>query len=189
MSDTLSKESIRREALLHRDRIDPASENSDHAVENFMDSIRPAAGQVISLYWPKGREFDSLPLLHGLLESGFTCALPVVQKGERILKFAAFRDGDPVTTGPYGITEPAKAEWVEPDIIVVPFLAFDRHGNRIGYGGGYYDATLRYYRHQKPVIAVGYGYGQQAVLFNLPVDLYDEKLDWIITPVRVQRFT
>jgi 5-formyltetrahydrofolate cyclo-ligase len=191
MSDALSKKSIRAEAMLHRDRIDPASENADHAVENFIDSIKPEFNQSVALYWPKGREFDSLPLMHALLQAGHVCALPVVEPGSRVLKFAAFRDGDPMIAGAYGIMQPVineKTQMIDPDIIVVPFLAFDRHGNRIGYGGGYYDATLQHYRALKTVLAVGLGYGQQAVLFNLPVDAHDQKLDWIITPIRAQRY-
>lgn len=191
MSDVLSKKTIRREAMLHRDRIDPASENAEHAVENFIDSVKPSPSQSIALYWPKGREFDSVPLMHALLQAGHVCALPVVQDDTRVLKFAAFRDGDPMVAGAYDIMQPVINEnthWIDPDIIIVPFLAFDRHGNRIGYGGGYYDATLRHYRATKPVIAVGLGYGQQAVLFKLPVDAHDEKLDWIITPIRAQRY-
>jgi 5-formyltetrahydrofolate cyclo-ligase len=191
MSDALSKKSIRREAMLHRDRIDPASENAEHAVENFIDSIKPEFNQSVALYWPKGREYDSLPLLHALLQAGHVCALPVAQGDSRVLKFVAFRDGDAMAPGAYGIMQPVideNSKMIDPDIIVVPFLAFDRHGNRIGYGGGYYDATLRHYRAIKPVIAVGLGYGQQAVLFNLPVEEHDEKLDWIITPIRAQRY-
>jgi 5-formyltetrahydrofolate cyclo-ligase len=58
----------------------------------------------------------------------------------------------------------------------------------MGYGMGHYDATLKYYRAMKQIIAVGYGYAQQAVLFNLPVEDHDEKLDWIVTPQKAQRY-
>lgn len=191
MSDQLSKTTIRREALLHRDRIDPNSEDPEIAAHNFIEAVDPQPGQVIALYWPKGREFDTMPLLHELLQGGWICALPVIQKDQRLLRFAAYQDGDPMESGPFDITQPVvseKTRWVEPDIFVIPFLAFDRHGNRIGYGSGYYDATLQHYRARKPVVAVGYGYGQQAVLFNLPMEAHDEKLDWIVTPVRAQKY-
>lgn len=191
MTDQLSKDSIRHEALLHRDRIDPREESAEDACENFLNSIKPEPGQTIALYWPKGREFDTIPLLHELLTRGLTCALPVIEKGSRILKFAAWKEGDPLAEGPFGVMQPVvdeKTVWIDPDIFVIPYLAFDRHGHRLGYGGGYYDATLKHYREKKKILSVGYGYGQQAVLFNLPTEGHDEKLDWIITPQKVMRF-
>ncbi len=193
MSGLITKDSLRQEAMLHRDRIDPQSQDAEQAARNFMEAIQPKPGQVIALYWPKGREFDTMPLLHDLLEGGWICALPVIQKDERLLRFAGFTANDKVDAGPFGLMQPAinaDTRWVEPDIFVVPMLAFDRHGNRLGYGKGYYDATLHHYRHdeEKEIIAVGYAYAQQAVLFNLPVEDHDEKLDWIVTPTRAQRY-
>jgi 5-formyltetrahydrofolate cyclo-ligase len=191
MTDNLSKDSIRHEALLHRDRIDPRSEDPDEAAANFMQSIRPEKDKIIGLYWPKAREFDCLPLLHDLLRGGWECALPVIEKGSRILKFAAWREDDPLEQGPFGIMQPAvneKTRWLDPDIVVIPYLAFDRHGHRIGYGGGYYDATLRHCRSIKQILAVGYGYAQQTVLFNLPADMHDEKLDWVVTAHMARKF-
>lgn len=191
MTDQLSKDSIRHEALLHRDRIDPREESAEDACENFLHSIKPEPGQIVALYWPKGREFDTIPLLHELLTRGLTCALPVIEKGSRVLKFASWKEGDQLIKGPFGIMQPVadeKTVWVDPDIFVIPYLAFDRHGHRLGYGGGYYDATLKYYREKKKILSVGYGYGQQAVLFNLPAESHDEKLDWIITPQKAMRF-
>ncbi|MBI2234408.1 MAG: 5-formyltetrahydrofolate cyclo-ligase [Micavibrio aeruginosavorus] len=175
---------MRHEALLHRDRIDPREESAEDACENFLKSIDPEPDQIVALYWPKGREFDTIPLLHELLTRGLTCALPVIEKGSRVLKFASWKEGDPLIKGPFGVMQPVadeKTVWVDPDIFVIPYLAFDRHGHRLGYGGGYYDTTLRHYREKKKILSVGYGYGQQAVLFNLPAEDHDEKLDWIIT--------
>ncbi len=191
MTDQLSKDSIRREALLHRDRVDPRTEDPDDAADNFMRSIKPEKEKIIALYWPKKQEFDCLPLLEKLLKAGFTCALPVTDRKDKVLKFAAWEEGDPLEEGPFGIMQPVANEgtnWVDPDIFIIPYLAFDRHGHRIGYGGGYYDATLRHYRAIKQILAVGYGYGQQAVLFNLPVDDHDEKLDWVVTAHMARKF-
>ena len=189
-SEPLSKDTLRHEAIRHRERIDPASENPDDACALFFDHIRPAAGQVVALYWPKGREIDCRPIIERLLKEGFTCALPVVGKGEKTLGFAAWDETVPLTDGPFGIKQPAgEAKWVEPDIVVVPMLAFDRRGYRLGYGGGYYDATLRALRDKKGILAVGLAWAQQAVLFSLPVEPHDEKLDWIITPLQAHRYT
>ncbi len=183
---------MRREAKRHRDRIDLVDGDGDAAADLFMETMALRADQIVALYWPKGREFDTLPLMERLLTAGVTCALPVVVKDEWLLRFVAWNDGDALVDGPYGLKQPPVDEntaFVEPDIFVVPLLAFDRRGNRLGYGGGYYDETLRHYRAMKDVTAVGYGYAEQAVLFNLPAEDHDQKLDVMITPRGVQRFT
>lgn len=186
------KDSLRQEAIRHRDRIDPASENNDSATALFFHHVQPVKEQVIGAYWAKGREFNPDGLLEKLLGDGFTCALPVMKEGSKELGYAVWNDGDPLVEGPYGIWQPAigaKTRWVDPDIVVVPLLAFDRRGYRLGYGSGYYDVTLRALRANKKIVAVGLGYGQQAVLFNLPSEPHDEKLDWVITPQKAHNFT
>lgn len=188
----LDKEDIRQEAMKHRDRIDPFTEDPDEACDIFFESVNPDPSMSVALYWPKGREFDTLPLIERLLQAGYVCALPVVKMDERHLLFAPYKDGDELVKGPYDILQPAindKTELIEPDIFIVPLLAFDRHGYRLGYGGGYYDATLKALRAKKDIIAVGWAYGQQAVLFNLPREEHDEPMDWIITPQKARRFS
>ncbi len=185
------KNSLRHEALRHRDRIDPGSEDTEAACTLFFDTLKPQKGQVVALYWPKGREFDVCPITEQLLKQGFTCALPVIQKGSRELKFAAWNENVPLVVGPYEVQHPAidqKTKWVDPDIVVVPLLAFDRRGYRLGYGSGYYDATLQALRQKKNITAVGLGYAKQAVLFSLPVEEHDQKLDWVITPQKAHQF-
>jgi len=184
----LSKETMRQEALRHRDRIDPASEPLENATALFLENLKPQTGQAVSVYWPLGREFDPGGITEALLGMGVTCLLPVIVPGSRLLKFAKWRDGDALVPGPMGIMQPAGAEFMEPDIVIVPMLAFDRRGYRLGYGGGYYDATLHDLRARKAVTAVGVAYGQQAVLFGLPTDSHDEKLDWVITPQKALCF-
>lgn len=187
----LNKDEMRREAMRHRERIDPVTEDPDEACEIFFLNIKPQPAQSVGLYVPMGRELDVLPLLEKLLEKGHVCALPVIQKDSRELKFARWQEDEPLEEGPYKVMQPQitdKTEWVEPDIVVVPLLAFDRRGYRLGYGGGYYDATLAALRAKKDILAVGWAYAQQAVLFNLPKEDHDEQLDWVITPQNAQRF-
>ncbi|MCB9989059.1 MAG: 5-formyltetrahydrofolate cyclo-ligase [Rhodospirillales bacterium] len=183
---------MRKEAMRVRDFIDPASEDVDDIIALFMDSIKPDHEQIIALYWPKGREFDPTGLLDHLLREGWTCALPVIEKDKRALSFARWDETIPLIEGPFGIMQPATEEadcWVEPDIICVPFLAFDRRGHRLGYGKGHYDATLEDLRSRKDILAVGLGYAKQAVLFNLPTEEHDQPLDWIITPQNAHRYS
>ncbi len=186
----MTKATLREEAIRFRNSISPFSENAEQVVTEFFECLNPQPGQVVALYWTKGREFDSGPLLHELLKLGITCALPVIQKNSKELKFARWDESMPLVPGLFDIMQPAvndKTVWVDPDIVVVPLLAFDRQGHRLGYGGGYYDATLEALRTRKTIQAVGIGYSAQAVLFNLPAEEHDQKMDWIITPNKVQR--
>ena len=81
-----------------------------------------------------------------------------------------------------GIREPgSQARVLEPDVLLVPLLAFDRSGHRLGYGGGYYDRTLRDLRRRRPIVAVGLAFGCQEVDAVPHLD-YDERLDWVLTP-------
>lgn len=186
---TLSKDSLRYEARRHRDRIDAADEPVDDLPEIFCDALKPSPDQLVAFYWPKEREFDPRGLMFYLMERGYNCALPVIEQGSRILKFARWRDGDGLVPGPFGVMQPAQTQWVEPDIVIVPLLAFDLRGNRLGYGGGYYDATLKDLRARKHITAAGIGYAQQAVLYSLPAEDHDERLDWVITPLQAHRYT
>ncbi len=193
MSDTMEnpKEILRTEAKRHQVRIDPRTEDAESVADLFLLHIAPEADKVIAAYWPKDREFDTRPLLDELLKRGFTCSLPVIQKDTRILKFAKWNDKLPLKESSFGIMEPVVnnlIEWVEPDIFIVPMLAFDRRGYRLGHGFGYYDATLEAAKKKKPITTVGVAYGQQAVLFNLPTESHDQKMDWVITPQGAQDF-
>lgn len=185
------KETIRKEAIRHRERIDAFSEDLDNISTLFFDKISPEQNKIVGLYWAKGREFDPAGILEELLKQDISCALPVIQKDNRVLSFARWDESIDLKRGPMGVMQPEvndKTQWVEPDILIVPMLAFDRHGHRIGYGGGYYDATIHELRKKKDVIAVGVAYSQQAVLFNLPREPHDEKLDWIITTQEARHF-
>lgn len=188
----IEKETIRHEALRHRDRIDPFSEDIEAVYKHFVRAVKPDSGQVIAFYWPKGREFPVAPLLDEMLKEGHICVLPVMQnENSRELLFARWEEGDPLAKGPFGVMQPEvneKTEWLEPDILIVPFLAFDRRGYRMGYGGGYYDATISALRARKGIKVVGLGYAKQAVLFNLPIEPHDEKMDWVITPQDAHKF-
>lgn len=183
-----SKDALRKEAARCRGLLTPRFEDADEAAVLFFETLDPQENQVIAAYWPKEREFSPLPILERAMDKRIACALPVIQKGDKVLKFARWRDGDALTKNAQGVLEPASKDWLEPDIVIVPLLAFDRRGYRLGYGGGYYDATLRALRAKKNIIAAGIAYAEQAVLFNLPAETHDEKLDYVITPQRVHKF-
>ncbi len=144
---------------------------------------------IVSGYAALPGELDPAILLAGLHGAGFSLALPVTIGRAIPLIFRNWMPGDAMGKGYQGIAEPVpSAAEVLPDIVLLPLLAFDDQGYRLGYGGGHYDRTLVQLRAQKPVIAVGLAYDQQKV-DAVPHDRYDQRLDWILTPSGARAFT
>lgn len=185
------KSTLRKEARRHRAFTRVEASDFDAAADLFFESIQPPSDCIISAYWPKGKEFDPIPVLEKFSRQGGRCCLPVMQPDSRILKFLPWTNQMELVKGPHEILQPKVdegAEWCIPDIVIVPLLAFDQSGNRLGQGGGYYDATLKALRAQKSIIAAGFAYASQACLFRLPQEDHDEKLDCVVTPQKVYRF-
>ncbi len=182
------KQIMRAEAMRQRGMMEADANEQDAFIEQFFKTINPDEGQIVAAYAPKGKEFDVNPLIVDLIDRGFEVALPVIQDNDLLLKFAVWSGEAPLVQGKFGVFHPSldgDVQWVEPDIFIVPLLAFDRKGFRLGYGGGYYDKTIAHYRNQKDIVTVGVGYAQQACLFNLPVEDHDEPMDYIITSQHV----
>ena len=158
-----------------------------HAARNFLNAIEVPDDAIISLYFPMSTELDTEPLVAALVERGNAIALPVVAKRASPLIFRRYAPGDPMAPGSYGEQIPTEdAEEVSPDILVVPLLAFTARGDRLGYGGGYYDRTLEKLRAAKKITAVGYAFGAQEV-DDAQVSPLDQPLDWIVTERRAIR--
>ena len=127
-------------------------------------------------------EFRAWPLLRRLHGEGHALAMPVMQGKGQPLVFRAWAPGDAMDKAVWGIAEPkADKPVLEPDIVLVPLLAFDAAGWRLGYGGGYYDRTLRGLRARKTILAVGIAYDESQVDAVPHLD-YDERLDWVLRP-------
>lgn len=146
-----------------------------------MEALGVGAGAVVAGYWPIETEIDPRPTLARLDDRGITCALPVVVRRGKPLEFRAWRPTDPLDHGPYATRHPARgAAVVRPDVLLVPLLAMDGHGHRLGQGAGYYDRTLADLRAAGPVVAIGIGFAIQHV-DRVPHEAHDERLDWILT--------
>ena len=153
----------------------------------FADILERSPAPRISGYWPMGDEFDARPLLTRLCERGHVCALPVVLNRGEALVFRHWQPGNQLIEAGFGTQEPgAEADEVVPDLVLAPLLAFDDTGGRLGYGGGFYDRTLRTLRSAGQVIAVGVAYHAQGVA-QVPTGDGDETLDWIVTEERAIR--
>ena len=141
-----------------------------------------AAGAIISGFSAIRDEIDTAPLLARLHAAGHPLGLPVMQGKGLPLLFRAWSPGDAMGKVQWGIAEPLPDKPVlEPDVVLVPLLAFDAAGHRLGYGGGFYDRTLARLRAIKPVVAVGVAYDELKV-DAVPHRSYDEPLDWVLTP-------
>jgi 5-formyltetrahydrofolate cyclo-ligase len=140
-----------------------------------------ASGVIVSGFMPLKSEINPLPLLQKLAEAGARLALPAVAGHGKPLIMRAWEFGAPLDRRQWGIREPkAEAPEVEPDILLVPLLAFDRAGFRLGHGAGYYDMTIHRLRALKPVTAVGIAFAAQEVP-KIPTTPRDERLDLVLT--------
>ena len=137
---------------------------------------------VVSGFSSMPEEFRAWPLLRRLHGEGHALAMPVMQGKGLPLIFRAWVPGDAMDKAVWGIAEPkADKPALEPDVVLVPLLAFDAAGRRLGYGGGYYDRTLRDLRARKEIVAVGLAYDESQVDAVPHLD-YDERLDWVLRP-------
>jgi 5-formyltetrahydrofolate cyclo-ligase len=144
--------------------------------------LKIAPGAIVSGFSAIKDEIDAGPLLVHLAGEGFRLALPVMQGKGKPLLFRAWAPGDEMGTATWGIAEPLPSRAVlEPDVVLVPLLAFDAHGYRLGYGGGFYDRTLAELRAKKPIVAVGIAYDELKVDAVPHLD-YDQPIDWVLTP-------
>lgn len=139
---------------------------------------------VISGYVAIGDELDPSPALEALQTAGASIVLPVAGKSGDVLAFRAWQTGDVLEKGRLSTYHPvAKSEPVDPDVMLVPLVAFDAFGYRLGFGGGYYDRTLPKLREHKSIVAYGIGYDDQEVS-RVPRESFDAQLDGVITPTR-----
>ena len=176
------KADIRGDAVARRDAL-PAAERAAAAATI---AARPlpvpvAPGAIVSGFSPLKSEINPVPLLRAFANAGARLALPVVAGKGKPLTMRAWAFGEPLVSGVWGIREPPpSAPEVFPDILIVPLLAFDRTGHRIGYGAGYYDMTIARLRGMKPIVAMGIAFAMQEIA-QIPATPRDAALDLVLT--------
>jgi 5-formyltetrahydrofolate cyclo-ligase len=178
------KTEARAQAKHRRDRA--AREDSSGAAgaalrDRVLGAVAFPAACAVSAYWPMGSEIDSRPLIEALHARGHAIGLPVTLGRGAALVFRSWEPGLALVSGGFGtqIPGPARPE-IRPEVLLVPLLAFDRSGFRLGYGGGFYDRTLAALRAAGAVRAVGLAYAAQEVA-KVPHDDRDQGLDWVVT--------
>lgn len=161
----------------------PAVERNDaarQAAENLVQQSVFKKAIHIACYLPTMHEFDVLPIMNACWQMQKKCYVPVVQANQT-LRFVLYADGDSLKPNQFAILEPVditKAKSAaELDMVILPLLAFDRNGHRLGAGGGFYDRTFAKVHGPK---LVGVGYAKQEVT-ALPADPWDLQLSNVLT--------
>lgn len=175
-STLLSKADIRIAARRRRAQLRDDGFAAHVAVHAGLLKIPP--GAIVAGYHAHRDEADPTLLLQVLARMGAHIAFPRVTARNAALEFHRIPDGEILHLGAFGIHEPLE-HWprARPDILLVPLLAYDDQGYRLGYGGGYYDRTLAGLPGAR---AIGIAYAGQRVDF-LPHDAHDCRLDAILT--------
>jgi 5-formyltetrahydrofolate cyclo-ligase len=173
------KPALRLAAELRRQTL--ARPEHEAALAAHADALALPQGAVVAGYWPMKSEADPRALMTALCAKGHLLALPCVAKRGAPLVFHRWKEGDPLTNGAFGTSEPLLcAERVTPSVLLVPLLAFDAVGYRLGYGGGFYDRTLETLRAAGDILAIGIAYAGQEIP-AVPHAAHDQRLDAILT--------
>jgi 5-formyltetrahydrofolate cyclo-ligase len=147
------------------------------AAELLADFLSNQQGRVLAGYMPMRTEIDPLPAMAA--HQGPVC-VPVIPGPDMPLRFREWTPGCAMEAGAFGALIPAEGAWLEPEVLIVPLLSFDRRGFRLGYGGGFYDRTLERLRARGTTLALGFTFAAQEVA-EVPIEPTDQPLDAILT--------
>ena len=156
------------------------------AGEHLLGLLMPHKGKVIAGYMAIRTEINPMPAMAAMAAFG-PVVVPVITGKGQPLKFAQWEPGCDMVEGAFGAYVPATRVFLEPEVMIVPLVAFDNAGNRLGYGGGFYDRSLEGLRAKRPTLAFGYAYGAQEAT-DLPIEATDQPLDAIVTEGGVTLF-
>lgn len=183
-----AKAALRIEAHKRRAQLHPSlrGDAARDAISHFLEAVEVGRGEIVAAYWPIRDELDIKALIGRLMDAGQPVCLPVVLGDEQPLELRLWQEGVPLYEAGFGTLAPEDgAPRVEPDVILMPLLGFDRYGTRLGYGGGYYDRTLAHL--QKRPRLVGFAFARQEI-DRIPRQPHDVPLDAIVTELGVRHF-
>lgn len=171
-----------RASLDHAERADAAVAAAQH----FFAAIALEPSDVVAAYWRIRDELDCQPILIQLMDGNQTVVLPVVLGPEEPLDLRVWEQGASLYESGFGTLAPSElAPKAEPDVVIMPLLAFDSQGTRLGYGGGYYDRTLASMKKRPKLIGLAYSAQE---LEHIPREAHDVPLDAIVTEAGVRHF-
>jgi 5-formyltetrahydrofolate cyclo-ligase len=176
----VAKSEARKKSISLRATCDPALGN--RLAENVLRDCPPPSGAVVAGFWPLAGEIDIRLLLYALHQRGHEIALPETPPKGHPLLFRAWIPGEPLAAGRFKTLHP-QGRVLEPDFLLVPLLAFDSNGNRLGYGGGYYDRTLAAL---PDAFRLGCAFAAQEM--EVPADEKDLRLHAVATELGIRKF-
>ncbi|MFN3955415.1 MAG: 5-formyltetrahydrofolate cyclo-ligase [Pararhodobacter sp.] len=155
------------------------------AQQHLAAALKPFADAPLAGYMAMRTEIDPLPVMEA--HTG-PVGVPVIRGAGRALAFHLWQPGCALIEGPFGARIPAQGQVMVPRVLIVPMVGFDPRGYRLGYGGGFYDRTLAALRAVGDVLALGFAYGAQE-LPQVPVDVFDQRLDGVVTEAGLRWFS
>ncbi len=175
----MNKSEIRKKILKIRKQ--NSSRNLRISFKSLLKILRKTktSNKIIGGYYSYNYEVDPINILKGLEEKKYQISLPKIKENSQ-MDFFCWSSNDPLLINEYGIPEPTSDEVVFPSILLVPLVAFDKHRNRIGYGGGFYDRYIKKIKKNKKIVTIGLAYSFQKIR-EVPTNQYDISLDFILT--------
>jgi 5-formyltetrahydrofolate cyclo-ligase len=186
IDSTAFRGAMRREKIAARQAMsDSEHARASAAIDTHLTMLLASQPPgTIAFCWPVRKEFDCRPLVGRLLAAGWRACQPVVIARDAPMAFRAWSPGAPMATDPYGIPVPATAIAAVPDVVLLPLVAFDEQGFRLGYGGGYFDRTLAEIAVKPTAIGVGF---ELARIDSVQPEDHDVRLDAIVTEDGIRR--
>lgn len=178
--------SAARAAAFERRKLAHQTHRAGGAAAQLSAVLAGYRGVPLAGYMAMRTEIDPLPAMAEAAAHG-PVGVPVIQGRDLPLKFRRWEPDCAMVEGSFGAWVPQEGAWIEPEILIVPLVAFDRTGGRLGYGGGFYDRTLEMLRARRPTLAIGFAYSAQEAA-SLPLEPTDQPLDVIVTENEVLSF-
>ena len=173
------KSKLRKKTIKSRETINQKNNQIDfNQILKIFKKEKITKG-IIGGYYPVNFEVDDLMLLKKFEKDKFDISLPVIKKKFK-MNFYKWSFADLLKINKYGIPEPETKQIVNPDVLLIPLVAFDKNLNRLGYGGGYYDRLIKKLSKKKKIVKIGLALSVQKI-DKVPTNLHDQKLDYIVT--------
>ena len=177
MTNLLARKDAARKAAFARRK---DAHNPNAATAGYLSEVLAGyRGVPLAGYIAMRTEIDPTPTMEEVAAHGIV-GVPVILGAGQPLKFRAWTPGCTMIAGAFGASIPDMGDWITPEVVIVPLVAFDRKGGRLGYGGGFYDRTLEQLRAKRPTFAIGCAYTAQETT-DIPLEPTDQPLDLIVT--------
>ncbi|PTX54097.1 5-formyltetrahydrofolate cyclo-ligase [Litoreibacter ponti] len=179
MTDLTALKTAARQAAFARRKAAKSPARDAEATQALLTELLPHKGRALAGYMHIRTEVDPLPAMAAMAAWG-PIGVPVIIAQGAPLEFHQWQPGCTMVEGAFGAQIPVEAKPIVPEVVIVPLVAFDRKGGRLGYGGGFYDRTLERLRARGPVTAIGFAFADQEAS-DLPLEPTDQPLDMIVT--------